>query len=265
MYATDVKTIDELIFGGFPEQRVSGIFALPNTGKSLLATQVMMNAIHDGKKCLHITTPSEYDSDKIAKIFLDRFKVDKIPDYCKVLNSQAFGAMLNIYIDLDKSKDKISIQIRDMKSKEIKERKTNGEWTREDLSKYDLIVLDSFSEMIKLTMVMEPQNLGARSIIETQLFGAMTECMEEYGNTFILTHHASVNPIAFADKQNPFGGPVLMYLSKYLILLKKADKPLFDKVGMRGRRVQRYRWTGSMESEFKPVMIKEDYGYADLE
>ena len=32
-----------------------------------------------------------------------------------------------------------------------------------------------------------------------------------------------------------------------------------------GRRIQRFRWTGSIESEFEEMEIKENYGLMDAE
>lgn len=268
VFSTDMPNIDDMLFGGFPEGRVSGIFAVPNTGKSLLANQVAMKAISEGKKCLFLMSPSEYDSRKISEIFLERYGLTEkdLPDYKKILNMTNLGSLFGLDIIVDKTGNKTSVQIREKKAK----RKKKGEepvkeWRMKDFEPYDLIIIDSFSELIKLSIVMEVQNLGARSSMETQIFGAMTECMEKYNTTFILVHHASVNPMAIADAQSPFGGPVLLYLSKYLVLMKKANKPLYDKFGKLGRRIQRYRWTGSIESEFEPMVIKKDYGLIDAE
>ena len=62
----------------------------------------------------------------------------------------------------------------------------------------------------------------------------------------------------------PVGGPALIYLSKYLVLMKKADKSLYEKKGKMGRRIQRFRWTGSVESDFEEMAIKENYGLMDF-
>ena len=267
-FSTDMKNIDDTLFGGFPEGRISGIFAVPNTGKSLLANQVVMKAMSEDKRCLILTSPSEYDSYKISEIFLERYGLtkDNLPDYKKVLNMTSLGSLFGLDVVIDKTKDKTSVQIRDKKMKrKKKDEEPIKEWGIKDFEPYDLIVIDSFSELIKLSIVMELQNLGARSSLETQMFGAMTDCMERSDTTFILIHHASVNPIGWGDAQYPFGGPVLMYLSKYLILMKKADKPLYEKYGKMGRRIQRYRWTGSIESEFEQIVIKKDWGLVDAE
>ena len=268
VYSTDMKNIDDMLFGGFPEGRISGIFAVPNTGKSLLASQVAMKAIKDGKKCLFLMSPSEYDSHKISEIFLERYGLtkDDLPDYKKVLNMTNLGSLFGLDIVIDKSKDKTSVQIREKKAKKRKKgEEPVKEWGMKDFEPYDLIIIDSFSELIKLSIVIEIQNLGARSSMETQMFGAMTECMEKYNNTFLLIHHASVNPISWGDAQVPVGGPALIYLSKYLVLMKKANKSLYEKKGKMGRRIQRFRWTGSVESEFEEMVIKENYGLIDAE
>lgn len=260
MFCTDVKVLDELTDGGFPERRVSGVFGLPNIGKSLLLNQVAMKAISKGKSVLYVLTPSEYDSLNISKIFFKRFNTDKLPDTYNIQNAMDFGRMFDMDISIDRSKDKTSVQIRD-----LKRRKNTAEFSYKDFENYDLVIVDSFSEMLKLSIVMELQNLGARSTIETQLFGKMTECMNDCKTTFILVHHASQNPMVIFDSQTPFGGPVLMYLSKYLLLIKGPTSDQFTKYGRNAKRVQRYRWTGKMLSDFVPVLVKENYGYVDVE
>jgi len=263
-FSTDAESLDNLLFGGFPEKRVSGIFASPNTGKSLLSMQVAMKAISEGKECLYITSPSEYDSNKISEIFFKRFNTEKTPDFLKVKNCVDLGKLFYLDLDISDEKKKTEVIISDIKKKDQKKLSEEIGFKKSDFGKYDLVVIDSFSELVKLSIQSAVQNLAARSIVETRLFAAFVETMEEFDTTFILVHHSSVNPLAFADIHKPYGGPVLMYLSKYLLLLKGPDKKLRDDVGPMGRRVQRYRWTGSLPSEFLGLEIKENWGYVDL-
>lgn len=262
VYSTDTDSIDDLLFGGFPEKRVSGIFASPNTGKSLLTMQTCMKALVEDKKCLYITSPSEYDSKAISQIFFKRFNTERTPDFIKARTCVDLAKLFNLDMVIDNSKDKTAVTIRNMKKKDIRE--STG-FVRDQFANYNLIVVDAFSELVKLSIQTAIQNLIARSDIETHLFGAFTDVMEDYDCTFLLTHHSSVNPMAWADVHKPYGGPVLMYLSKNLLLIKKPDKKLYSEVGIMGRRIQRYRWTGSLPSDFLGIVVKKDWGYTDLD
>jgi len=269
VFSTDMESLDNLLFGGFPEGRVSGIFSLPNIGKSLLSMQIAMKAISEGRNCLYLTSPSEYDSEKISKIFFNRYNTDKMPDFLKVKDCVELGKLFYIDLNIDDSKKKTEVIFTDIKRKDQKKVSEELGFGRKNFSNYDLIIIDSFSELVKLSIQSAVQNLSARSLIETKLFAAFVDVMEEFNNTFILVHHSSANPMQFGGEvQRPYGGPVLMYLSKYLIMLKGPDAKLYKEFGKEAgsltRRIQRYRWTGSLPSGFMGVQIKENWGYIDL-
>lgn len=263
-FSTDVRALDNIIEGGIPENRISGVFAFPNLGKSLLCNQIAMKAASEGKKCLFLLTPSEFDSNRIVNIFKDRYTVDKRNlTFLKIISGEAFASLFNLNLIVNNSTNKTSITIREKEKWRKGER--SFDWHTNNFQDYDLVIVDSFSELIKMTLVLDIQNFGARSAIETHLFSAMSRMIEDYHTTFLLVHHTSKNPMARVDTQNPFGGAVLMYLSKYLLLMKAASKKLYDKYGYMARRIQRYRWTGLVKSEFVPLLIKENWGFIDVE
>lgn len=222
VFSTDVRALDNIIEGGFPDNRISGVFAFPNLGKSLLCNQVAMKAASEGKKCLFLLTPSEFDSNRITNIFKDRYEVDeKNLTFLKIISGELFASLFNLNMIINNSTNKTSVVIREKERWRKDERPID--WKISNFQDYDLVVVDSFSELIKMTLVLDIQNFGARSAIETQLFSAMSRTIEDYNTTFLLVHHTSKNPMARVDSQNPFGGAVLMYLSKYLLLMKTAS------------------------------------------
>jgi len=264
MYSTDISSLDKLIDGGFPDQRVSGIFALPNLGKSLLGLQTVMKAVSEGKRGLILSSPSEFDNDRIlSNIFLNRFDISEkdIPKVIRLVNITQLGFMFNLNINFDNSKNKLSATIQ-KRERWFKEEKP-FEWKIKNFEDYDIVLIDSFSELIKLAVISDVQNFPIRSALETQLYGAMTEAMVDYDFTTLLIHHTSKNPMSFADVQTPFGGAVLMYLSKYLLFMNNPTAPLYRKYGKNIRRIMRYRWTGRMQSEHIPILIKENYGFVE--
>lgn len=264
--STGCTNLDNLTDGGIPERRVSGIFSQPNLGKSFFSTQLALNAISQGKKVLYLCSKSEYDSRKIAEILKHRFGVEKVPEYKQVKNLASLGRLFGSDITIDYSKDKVSVYIRDLPKRDSKHRTIKYDWTYENFQDYDLVILDSFSELLKLDiLVSQLQDLPARSSIETYLFGKFTDACEDFGSTFFLVHHISQSPIGPIRITRPFGGPILMYLSKYLIEMDNPGKKLWTKYGAEARRVRLFRWVGKPRTDWIGLVLKENEGFYGLD
>ena len=273
MFRTDIKFLDEKIGGGFPNNRVSAIFGSPNIGKSMMCVQCAINSLIEDKKVIYITSMSERDSEQYFHVFDDRYKdwIDKKDniDFIYVSDladlGDKFDYMLNINYSREKSDDsmgKASLIVKNQSSDTIRNKKN---WKREYFMNYDLIIIDSLSELVKLDIMSDLANFPARSQTLTFLFAIFNDCMNDFNNTFLLTHHLTKSVIGYANASYLWGGASLGYLSKHIIEIDSPKKTAYDKFKKEGRSLKIYRWPGLQESEFFDVSLYKDWGYLDID
>jgi len=266
-YNTDIKIVDDALSGGFPSNRVGAIFGPPNIGKSVLCCQISTNALSKDENVYYISSVSEKDSESYFDLFKDRYSVTKHPEFNSLAHLSDLGSLFNKHLKILYSNEKAgnketvgkaSVIVRDETAKEI----VDKVWRKENFEDYNLIILDSISEFLKMGIVHELQNLPARSIVQNFLFSVFNDVMSDYGSTVILTHHVT-KTISFRSTSYPFGGPGVLYLSKYLLEIDKAKKDCWNRYKDEARSFRRYRWPAKVTSDWLCVRLKRDWGFED--
>jgi len=266
-YNTDIKSVDDALNGGFPNNRVGAIFGPPNIGKSVLCCQISINAMSRDENIYYISSVSEKDSESYFDLFKDRYSVSKRPEFNSLSHLSDLGSLLDKHLKILYSNEKAgnketvgkaSVIIRDETAKEI----VDKVWRREHFKDYNLIILDSISEFLKMGIIHEMQNLPARSIVQNFLFSAFNDVMSDYDSTVILTHHVT-KTISFRSTTYPFGGPGVLYLSKYLLEIDKPKKDCWNRYKDEARSLRRYRWPAKVTSDWICARLKRDWGFED--
>ena len=273
MFKTDISCLDNMIGGGFPDNRVSAVFGPPNVGKSMMCVQTAINAMLESKKVIYITSMSERDSKQYFHVFDERYPewIDKRGsiDFLYVSDLQDLASKFDYYLNIiysneksDSSMGKVTLVIRNQMDDIIRLKK---DWRRDDFKGYDLVIIDSLSELVKLDIMSDMQNFPARSQVLTFLFAIFNDCMNDFNDTFLLTHHVSKAIGGFGKASYLWGGTAVGYLSKHIIEIDSPKKSSYDKFKKDGKSIKVYRWPGLQESEFFDVSLYKDWGYLDTE
>jgi archaellum biogenesis ATPase FlaH len=270
MFKTDIGLLDDVIGGGIPDHRISAVFGSPNVGKSVLSVQTSLNAILEDKNVLYISSMSEKDSREYLNIFNARYpewknKKDNI-NFLSVIDlkdlADKFDYFLNITYSDTKSENtmgKASVVVRNEPEIDIIQKT----FKRENFGEYDFIVIDSLSELVKLDIFSEMQNFPARSQILTFLFSIFNDAINDFDNTFLITHHLTKAITGYGAAAYVWGGAAIGYLSKHILELDQPKKSSYDRFKKEGRSVKIYRWPAIAESPFYDICLLKDWGYVD--
>ena len=251
--STGCKTIDDLMFGGFPIPAVSGIVSEPNIGKSQLVAQT---ALANNSGVIIETEQKGYDFSYYEK----RFGVEE--NKVQVINILELTELLkfcgiNAQLSLSKGgKIKTTLELMD------------NFQLQQILGKHKpkMFAIDSFSMPLKSYLEQKAENLPVRATIENILFGRLQEVARDYNCAVVLTHHeGGPDPLNPWKKADAYGGPIVLYNTGYLLHLYDSVADLRKKYGETVKRIRRERWIFKLASEQVPVDLKEDYGYTEVE
>jgi len=259
--STGCQTIDDLFFGGIPLGAVSGFVAEPDTGKSFLAIQTaVLNATKGGKTLIINTENMSYEH--WFKVFADRFNFpfeELSIEVASVLDLKDILRLFGIKAKMSLSKKGLRLEPRLEIEDEylIKEKLTND-------SKINFIIIDSMSMPIKSYIEQKVENYPSRATIENIFFGRLEEVAKNFNCAILLTHHITgVDPFKPWKKDEPYGGPIIRYHTKYLMHLWNSTSKGREKYGETVKRIQRERFANQIASEVAIVDVKTDYGYID--
>lgn len=272
MFKTDIKNLDSIIGGGFPENRVSAIFGSPAIGKSMMCIQTAVNALLVNKKVVYISSMSEKDSSEYLNIYNNRYpelqNKKKNIDFIYVSDLQDLADKFDYFLNINYSNEKsdttmgkASIIIRNQ-TEDIIEQKN---WKRRYFENYNLIIIDSLSELVKLDIFSEMQNFPARSQCLMFLFSIFNDAINDYDNTFLITHHLTKAITGYGNANYIWGGASIGYLSKHIIEIDNPKKSSYERFKKEGRSIKIYRWPAIAETEFYDVCLLENWGYVDID
>ena len=272
MFKTDIRSLDNMIGGGFQDNRVSAIFGSPSIGKSMLCIQTAANALLQDKRVIYISSMSEKDSGEYLNIYNQRYpelqSKKKNIDFIYVSDLQdladKFDYFLNINYSNEKSETtmgKASIIIRNQSEDVIKQKN----WKRKYFENYNLVIIDSLSELVKLDIFSEMQNFPARSQCLMFLFSIFNDAINDYNNTFLITHHLTKAVTGYGNASYVWGGASIGYLSKHIIEIDSPKKTSYERFKKEGRSIKIYRWPAIAETEFYDVCLLENWGYVDTD
>ncbi len=250
---THCQTIDDLLLGGFPLSRVSGLVSEPNVGKSQLIAQTSLT----NKKSLIIETEGK-DYDLMFEYLSKRFDIKNEVEVITILELEELLKYCGLDVSLETSKGgkvKTSMEV-------IKE---SNLYKRVKASNTSFVAIDSLSMPIKSYIEQKSENLPARATIENMLFGRLQWLAHKCECAVIITHHEQgINPINVWKKADAYGGPIVMYNTGYLLHLYDGTKALQKEYGEGVKRIKRERYIGKKESDIKLVDLREDWGYDEI-
>ena len=256
------KTIDDLLEGGIPYGAVSGVYALPDTGKTWLTHQFAVSNLRNSKKSsLIIETEAYKDTHygRYSDVYYKRFEInDKRVDYIHVRGLKPLCELFGLDYIKDDSGKKVKIYIKDIPAKKVK----NYPLMLSDsiLKKYSYIGIDSFSKPFKGEISGGTADFPARAQVSDRLFYKFDDIFMKHDLALFVTVHASKDPTSPFGRPHQYGAETLLYNCKFLLGLLGPDKATYEKWGGEGRRMELKRFPG-IPSVTKPVRLKYNWGF----
>ena len=254
--STGCEALDKLLQGGVPRGILLGIFGESKIGKTWLAYQIAASAAKQtGKPALYIDT-EEFAFERLKEYFSKRFgdftvHTTSITDIHKLLEFFGIGIELNLS-EGGRIDALIKLQSESFNSPIYQLAKE---------MEYCVIVLDSMTEVLKRSIPTPPQqNFPARAAVINILYGRFEEIVSGLNATGIIIHHQSRNPMMSQSWGKPYGGPNILYNTKYLLQILPPRKADIEKYGERARRIIRVYWPG-LEEEEVVCKLEKDWGY----
>jgi len=260
---TGSKVIDELLEGGIPCGATSGVFSLPDAGKSWLTHQIAVsNLKHSDRGSLIIETEAYKDKyyGRYSDIFYKRFDVkDKKVDYIHVRGLKSLCELFGLeYIKDESNPKKIKIYIRGIPEKKQK----NFPLVLGDnvLKKYSFIGIDSFSKPFKGEISGGTTDFPARAQVSDRLFFQFDDIFMKHNTALFVTVHASKDPVSPFKRPHQYGAETLLFNCKFLLGLLGPAKKEYEEWGTEGRRVELKRFPG-IPPVTKSLHLKYNWGF----
>ena len=268
-FPSSIEGINELfIGGGYSSKLITGIFGLPEIGKSLFCIQEAYYLISKGYKVLFIDTEGSLESqlDTWEPIFMERFGIDDNTVNENLLIEDRYRKLENIMTYLgykSKVKMKGSKVVIDCDELRDERKKYNYEFEKDvEKNKIDFIIFDGLSNPIRLAFPSDIQNNPAKSFAEGKIIEKLSEMQDRYKIGCLMTLQASFNPAnPYNNDVHLRGGLSVRYNVKRILSITKREKRGLEDI----RQVWMVRGeTGKPMSNMK-FMKYTDLGILDLD
>ena len=272
-FLSECLTIDTLMGSGFPVGSITALFGQSGQGKTLLTAQLALSCIKNlDKDVIVIETEGNREQDYLELLlkFAGRFGLTE-EEICKRihfytvmgdLQDKAIFSLLGLIgykaeLDASKKGDKFTVTYKEVKPK-LKD---------ELLKDVGLIIVDSLTKPIKVSVGHKTQNLPARANLIGRFFDRLYQMAYKFDIAVIVVHHASVDPLKWGrDFGKTYGGDEVWYNSKYILQLIDSDMTARAKFGKSARRVQLLKHPyNAATGVLYTVNLKEDWGFCDEE
>lgn len=271
--STGVKSIDDMMFGGFPTNVVTVLTGPYKTGKTWLAFQTAAYNAANGGKSLYVEAEKVYTrrdrQQRMIGIFGERYKAEIAENLRFSFPSDiyALGRQFGLDIQLAFKGNYVEPNINPIGPHDafplyniVKE------------AGYNFVVIDSITKPIKHVVPVPPnQNRGARAAIINTLYGRMEKLAEDLNCAVVLISHLSQAQGATRFESpmgNVWGGTTIGFNLKYCVQVMKAGQSHLRKVdidrGHVGKRFIRREWVAELQDEVV-VKVVPDYGYVELD
>ncbi len=268
-FPTGIEELDKRLGGGFPEGIMTGLFGLSNIGKTIFSLQLAYELTAKGNKVLYFDTEG-LSPDQIlfwANIFKERFNTTENPMIYQVKTAEKLFDALgrDFSYEIDKNSGKVG-KIAVIKRNIDKRKKDQSEPNILLRENPDVVIIDSFSYLIKTTIGNTTALLPARADIEAKILAVFNEWLGEGHKFLFMTHHVSKNPTNPYDTGSIEGGDFIKYSEKVIIQINNSVKELNDLYGEGCRRFRFIR-KGIMkegDEDWFPLILKKDYGFTDI-
>lgn len=270
--STGSVVIDKLLGGGIPYGTITTLYGEPKAGKSMLCYQAGLgNIANTGLKTLYIDTEGirRQDFSSIVNKFNSRYQLSPTDvakfEYTTTLGDlklksiQKLFQMFGVMPMLEMSKGgRYTVQFEPCAPT----------FPEEKWKDYSMIIVDSLTAPLKMTVGANTSNLPTRAQLTERLFGLLIEIAMRNNIAVVINHHASVNPMTLfgRDLGKPWGGDPILYNSKYALLILDADGKTKKETGwdLEARRIRLIRRPDEQDTnDLFPVRLKKDYGYTD--
>jgi len=268
--STGSVAVDKSLGGGFPEGKVSGVFAGYDVGKTLLMAQTASYFWHLTKKAVcYIDTEKSFkqpeDKAKVIGMFKKRWKMQGDPEIVFKFPTnihelmRMLGKKLTVKDKIDDKTGELVMTIAQVANETDEKHFPLYMETKE--KKYGLIILDSITELIENCISIPPrQNFPARKTITKSIVARLDQLASDFNIPVILTIHESADPArGKLDTGAPVGGATLRYTIKHMIQIR--GHPHGEK-----RTFHKFRWFGEPSSrtskEGLEVTLVKDVGYS---
>lgn len=296
--STGVKSIDDLLLGGFMLGAPALVYGIPNLGKTWLSFQLACMCTRDpkhgglGRRALYLDTETFFTEDTF-KLFYGYFR-ERWPDLPEkpmidvkvVKDIFELGQLFGIHYEIIHEDRRVSVisrfptkrqqSLAQTGKSEMKETTKSSKYIEESEiwklltdQKYGLVVIDSITAPIKSVIPSASQNFPARSNILQELLGTFYTICQRHNTVIFLTDHITRSPMSpgyVYGIGTPWGGQDVTYYVKIQLGLYhalKEQKLLHPAEAQRLRRVERHRYPG-MERELVLVHLAKDEGYKEL-
>jgi len=231
-FPSSIQGINEMFIGGaYSSKLISGIFGLPEIGKSLYCIQEAYWLISKGYKVLFVDTEGSLESqlDTWEPIFMERFGINDeiINDNFLIEDQYRKLDKLMTYLGYKtKVRMKGSKVVIDCDELRDDRKKYNSEFEKDIYeNKVDFIIFDGLSNPIRLAFPSDIQNNPAKSFAEGKIIEKLSEMQDKYRLGCLMTLQATFNPA------NPYdngvhlrGGLSVRYNVKRILSITKREK-----------------------------------------
>ena len=196
---TNCSSLDKLLRGGFPNERISLIYGEAETGKTSIAIQCAVNCAQRGMKSLFIDSDGTFSYERLSQIAEDAFET--ISPLIIIMRPKTFYDQSRIIDNLEKA-------ITD---------------------KFSLIVIDTISSLYSLELSDTEKTYSANRELNRQL-AVLTQIAHTYGISVLIVSQVRSTLIGDRTQMKPVANRVLNYWSDIILSTKKTNKTRVIKV-----------------------------------
>jgi RecA/RadA recombinase len=254
--STGSKTVDMLIGNGIPLGMVLNVIGESKIGKTLFSVQCACSAsIQLGAPTLYIDTEGVFVSEEVQKGFLSIFekRFGKKPevDFVELRDLTNFADFLGLNIRVQPSESGKRLDALIQYSTIAEESPVFQ--LMKDIG-YKMLVIDSFSALIKRTVPVPPQqNYPARAAIVNVTFGRLDEIVSKLRIPAIVVNHTSKAPDNPFAHGKMYGGSAMIYNSKLILQILRHKEE--------GKRRFKLVYAPAQLEKIVDVELKKDFGY----
>lgn len=282
--STGASSIDRLLDGGLERGTLSSIHADPDVGKSWLALQLasMANrAKEDGgfeSPALIIDTEGYYSEKvlkKLSKYFKERWKIPELQiDVIQTRNIETLYELFGLrpHIEIVGMKMQASVEALNTPIKDgrkivgyMDHLESSQIWKLVEQNGYEFVAIDSISMPLKAKAFPNSLSwLAGRAALITPFMNTVNDLSIRQNIVIFVTHHLTKSDVTKQESGwgHPWGGSIVRYIQKRMLLLMRPLKGHRESFGERAKRLHLYRLPGE-EQRTIVVELAKNTGFVD--